>query len=125
MNNPNSNQNDHSRKGNHFSDHSKLTFSQTHEVSTFTSSKYSVRLKVADSNTGAPVKGVLACIIYVKNPKITIFKSTAEKGSVSIRSLEAGTYQVTLKKAGYTSQIVHLSIFGNLRTVVNMNLESN
>ena len=124
MNIPNSIQYEPHLKGNYGPSPLRNAFINSHEVSTSSLAKFSVKLKVADSQTGAPVKGVLACIVSAENLKGTIFKSTAEQGSLKIQLSEAGAYQITLKKAGYASQCIELNLNGTHRSVVNINLES-
>lgn len=124
MNIPNSIQYGPHRNGNYGPFPSRNAFINSHEVPSSSLEKFSVKLKIADSQTGAPVKGVLACIVSAENPKGTIFKSTAEQGSLKIRLSEAGAYHITLKKSGYASQCIELNLNGTHRSVVNINLES-
>ena len=118
-------QNDHHPKSSYSSDRSSITFTKLFNATTFVTTKYSVKLKVSDSQTGEPVKDVLACILNAENPRGATFKLTAERGTLNIRSLAAGSYLVTLKKAGYSSQTVKIDLQHNQSSVVNIKLDTN
>ncbi len=91
----------------------------------------SVKCLVTETKTGLPIKGVSATfaldggLTNAKsiNSKTGIIKKTAEKGGFNIKSLKSGNYQVSLKKAGYTDQMVTLSVNDGEMTVLNVSLE--
>ena len=89
---------------------------------------------ITDAETGAPVKGATVTFaldggvqMMAKAGKASsatpiITKKTADKGGVNIKSLPAGTYQVTIKKAGYADQIVTVSVNDGEMTVLNVSI---
>ena len=56
------------------------------------------------------------------SPTVVVTKKTAEKGGIQVKSMPAGTYQVTLKKAGYADQIVTVSVNDGEMTVLNVSI---
>ena len=83
----------------------------------------SVKGVVTDASTGKPIKGVTVSFALdggsmmmakastaTSTTPDTITKKTAKKGGFNIKSLPAGTYQVTIKKAGYTDQVITINI---------------
>lgn len=91
---------------------------------------------VTDAETGEPVKGVTVefalndgAVMMAKASKATttkttssVKKKTAEKGGFNIKSLPAGTYQVTLKKAGYADQITTISVNDGEKSDLNVSI---
>lgn len=85
---------------------------------------------VTDAKTGEPLKGVSVSFVLdggVTKLKATngnghIDKKTAEKGGFNIKSLAAGTYQVTLKKPGYVDQVATVSVADGEMSEVNIKL---
>lgn len=84
---------------------------------------------VTDAATGEPVKGVtvsfsLNGVAMAKTATQTpeVVKKSADKGGFNIKSLAAGTYQVTLKKAGYAAQTVIISVNDGEMTVMDISL---
>jgi uncharacterized membrane protein len=51
-----------------------------------------------------------------------LVKKTAEKGGFNVKNLASGTYQVTLKKVGYTEQVVTISVNDGEMTELNVSL---
>lgn len=94
----------------------------------------SVKGLVTDALTGKPIKGVSATfaldgdtMLMAKAHKtsklpIAVTKKTADKGGFTIKSLPAGTYHVTLKKAGYIDQIVTINVNDGEMTGFNADL---
>jgi len=97
----------------------------------------SLRGLVTDVETGEPVKGATVSFaldggvqMMAKSGKATsatpiINKKTAEKGGVNVKSLSAGTYQVTIKKVGYADQVVTVSVNDGEMTVMNVSISKN
>ncbi len=52
-----------------------------------------------------------------------LVKKTAEKGGFNIKGLATGTYQVTLKKAGYADQVATISVSDGEMTELKISLE--
>lgn len=90
-----------------------------------------VKALITDATTGEPLKGVTVSFSLdgsqlkakATNNKPEVVKKTAEKGGFNIKSLLAGTYQVTLKKAGYADQVVSISVNDGELTELNVSLE--
>ncbi|MHB9019792.1 MAG: carboxypeptidase-like regulatory domain-containing protein [Minisyncoccota bacterium] len=90
----------------------------------------SVKGMVTDAKTGAPLKGVTVSFALdggmakakAANNKPDVVKKTADKGGFNIKSLPAGTYQVTLKKVGYADQVVTISVNDGEMTELNISL---
>jgi hypothetical protein len=51
-----------------------------------------------------------------------LVKKTAERGGFKVKSLASGTYQVTLKKVGYTDQVVTVNVNDGEMTELNVSL---
>lgn len=91
----------------------------------------SVKGMVTDAQTGAPVKGVTVSfsldggLSKAKGATSTpdVVKKTADKGGFNIKSLASGTYQVTLKKAGYADQVITASVNDGEMTIVDAKLD--
>ena len=90
--------------------------------------KLSLKLKVLDAETGEPIKGALVSIAFESNSKninekkVVLERKTAQKGGINVKSLGAGTYLVTFRKAGYTDLTVVININDGEMTVLNVNL---
>lgn len=89
---------------------------------------------VTDATTGEPLKGVTVSFALdggmtmakasraSSSTTTAITKKTAEKGGLKIKSLPAGTYQVTLKKVGYADQIVTVNVNDGEMSDLNVGL---
>lgn len=94
-------------------------------------STLSVKGMVADAQTGAPIKGVTVSFALdggmsrakgaVSTPDVV--KKSAEKGGFNVKSLPAGTYQVSLKKAGYADLVTSVSVNDGEMSIVDARLE--
>ena len=90
--------------------------------------RLSVKGMVTDANTGEPVKGVTVTFTLEgglakakgASSKPDVVKKTADKGGFNIKSLPSGTYQVTLKKAGYADQVITVSVNDGEMTELNV-----
>ena len=94
----------------------------------------SVKGLITDAETGEPVKGVTVSFALdggtqmmakagkASSPATVLTKKTAKKGGLQVKSLPEGTYQVTLKKAGYADQIVTVSVNDGEMTVLNVEI---
>jgi len=90
-----------------------------------------VRGVVNDMATGKPVKGVTVSFslnggakkVVNDNGEPVVVKKTAEKGGFNIKSLAAGVYQVTLKKMGYTDQVITVSVNDGEMSLVEAKIE--
>jgi len=96
--------------------------------------KLAVKGMVADAQSGEPVKGVtvsfsldgdMVHLSAAKNGKPVAVKTTAAKGGFNIKSLAAGTYAVSFKKAGYAEQTATLNVNDGEMTVVEVKLVKN
>lgn len=96
------------------------------------SGSLSVKGIVTDAQTGSPLKGVTvsfaldggmmkAATASTSDPELV--KKTAEKGGFNVKSLASGTYQVTLKKAGYADQVATISVSDGEMTELKISLE--
>jgi hypothetical protein len=96
----------------------------------------SVKGLVTDALSGEPVKGVtvsfaldggmmLAKASKASSSTAVVTKKSAEKGGIQVKSMAAGTYQVTLKKAGYADQVVTASVNDGEMTVLNVSISKN
>ncbi len=94
-------------------------------------SKLAVKGTVADAQGGAPIKGVtVTFVLYgamakTANVNPDFVKITAAKGGFNVKSLAAGTYQVTFKKAVYVLQTATVNVNDGELTIVNIALEKN
>jgi len=88
---------------------------------------------ITDAETGLPEKGatitfaldgvqMLAKLSKASSSTTVLTKKTAEKGGVNIKSLPAGTYQVTIKKAGFADQVVTVNVNDGKLTVMNVSI---
>lgn len=93
--------------------------------------KLSVKGLVSDAQTSAPIKGVSVSFALdgdVMKAAATgetgavLVKKTADKGGFNVTSLAAGTYKVTLKKAGYAEQIVTVYVNDGEMTMMDFKL---
>lgn len=89
----------------------------------------SVKGIVTDAQTGLPLKGVTVSFALdggmIKAATTTepeLVKKTAEKGGFNVKNLASGTYQVTLKKVGYTEQVITISVNDGEMTELNVSL---
>ena len=90
-----------------------------------------VKGMVTDAQTGLPLKGVTVSFALdggmakaaMATTEPEIVKKTAEKGGFNIKSLAAGTYQVTSKKAGYADQVATISVNDGEMTELKISLE--
>ena len=90
-----------------------------------------VKGMVNDMATGKPVKGVTVSFslnggakkVVNDNGEPVVVKKTAEKGGFNIKSLAAGVYQVTLKKMGYTDQVITVSVNDGEMSLVEAKIE--
>lgn len=96
------------------------------------SGSLSVKGLVTDAQTGSPLKGVTvsfaldggmmkAATASTSDPELV--KKTAEKGGFNVKSLASGTYQVTLKKAGYADQVATISVSDGEMTELKISLK--
>lgn len=95
----------------------------------------SVNGLVTDAESGEPIKGVTVLFsldsanTLVKGSKSlnssVVTKKTADKGGFKIKSLPAGTYNVTVKKVGYTDQIVTVYVNDGEMSDVNVSIAKN
>jgi hypothetical protein len=96
--------------------------------------KLSVKGLVIDAQSGEALKGVI--ISFVPDTGMAkmasadstaggneIVKKSAGKGGFHIKSLAAGTYRVTLKKAGYADQTIIINVNDGERTEIKVKLE--
>ena len=81
---------------------------------------------------GEPIKGVTVTFMpdgeplatmQVSNGEAVLSKTTADKGGFNIKSIPAGTYHVSFKKAGYTEQTMTVNVNDGELTVVDATLE--
>ena len=94
-------------------------------------STLSVKGMVADAQTGAPVKGVTVTFALdggmsrAKGAASTpdVVKKSADKGGFNVKSLPAGTYLVSLKKAGYADLVTSVSVNDGEMSIVDAKLE--
>lgn len=94
-------------------------------------STLSVKGMVADAQTGAPIKGVTVTFALdggmsrAKGAASTpdVVKKSADKGGFNVKSLPAGTYQVSLKKAGYADLVTSVSVNDGEMSIVDARLE--
>jgi|GEM_PF-3033852 len=78
------------------------------------------KVKVSDSSTGLGVKGVR--VLFTIDKEVKVDKLTAAGGSLSIKSLTAGKYNVSFSKIGYITQNLMTNIINNEFTPLNVNL---
>jgi len=101
------------------------------------SNSLSVKGLITDVETGEPVKGVTVTFaldggtqMMAKAGKASslspiLTKKTAEKGGLNVKSLPAGIYHVTLKKAGYVDQVITINVNDGEMTVLNVSISKN
>lgn len=96
--------------------------------------KLSVKGLVTDAQNGDALKGVTVSFVpdtdlaKIASANSTeegseIIKKTAGKGGFHVKSLAAGTYKVTLKKAGYADQTITMNVNDGERTEIKVKLE--
>ena len=88
-----------------------------------------LKAKVVDILTGEPLKGAVFTFrvqqlnfASAMNPA-EITRKSAAKGSLLIRSMQPGTYQVSLIKPGYKDKVVVINVTGGERTILNVEME--
>jgi hypothetical protein len=84
--------------------------------------KLSMKITVTEAATDGPVKGVSVRAVLVSDPTVIIEKTTAAKGGANIKSMTAGNYHITFRKAGYADQAVTASVNDGETTAVNIKL---
>ena len=94
----------------------------------------SVQGFITDAATGAPVKGAIIEFVPVDaatpmafgkrsaSSPVAILKKSAVKGGIKVKSLPAGTYQVTVKKVGYADTVVTIHINANEMSLLNVSI---
>lgn len=95
----------------------------------------SVNGLVTDATSGEPIKGATVLFSLENANALTkgskslntssVTKKTADKGGFKIKSLPAGTYNATVKKVGYTDQIVTVYINDGEMSEVNVSIAKN
>lgn len=91
--------------------------------------KLTLKGTITDAQNGEPLKGVTVSIVAENGmsksatESVEMVKRTAAKGGFYIKSLNDGTYRVTLKKAGYAESTVIINISGGERSEVKVALE--
>lgn len=100
-------------------------------------STLSVKGLVTDAMTGEPVKGAIiefspaeAVMMMAKAERmvsspVIVSKKTAEKGGIQVKSLPAGTYQVTIKKVGYADVVTTVNVNDNEMSLLNVEISKN
>ncbi|MBW8334376.1 MAG: carboxypeptidase-like regulatory domain-containing protein [Prolixibacteraceae bacterium] len=91
--------------------------------------KMSVKGLVTDGQTGEPIKGVAisfwpdgdATKTYAAS-EASLVKKTANKGGFYVNSMPAGTYRITLQKAGYAEQTLMVYVNNGELTTVDVKL---
>jgi hypothetical protein len=88
-----------------------------------------LKAKVVDILTGEPLKGAVFTFrvqqlnfASAMNPA-EITRKSAAKGSLLIRSMQPGTYQVSVNKPGYKDKVVVINVTGGERTILNVEME--
>ncbi len=91
--------------------------------------KLAVMGTVTDALTNEPVRGVVISfwpdgdgMKTAATGDASLVKKTAEKGGFKISSMPAGTYRVTLQKAGYAEQTLTVYVNNGELTVVDVQL---
>lgn len=94
--------------------------------------KLAVKGSVSDAKNGEPIKGVTVTFMpdgepvatmQATNGEAVLSKTTADKGGFNIKSIPAGTYHVSFKKAGYIEQTMTVNVNDGELTVVDTVLE--
>jgi len=91
--------------------------------------KLTLKGTITDAQNGEPLKGVTVSIVAENGmsksatESVEMVKRTAAKGGFYIKSLNDGTYRVTLKKAGYAEATVIINVNGGERCEVKVALE--
>jgi len=94
-------------------------------------SKLAVRGTVSDAQSGESIRGVVVSFVLnghenelanATGSKAEVVKKTAAKGGFTVKSLAAGIYRVSFKKAGYVEQAVTAAVNDGELTVVNVAL---
>lgn len=91
--------------------------------------KLTLKGTITDAQNGEPLKGVTVSIVAENGmsksatESVEMVKRTAAKGGFYIKSLNDGTYRVTLKKAGYAEATVIINVNGGERSEVKVALE--
>jgi len=84
--------------------------------------KLSMKITVTEAGTDGPVKGVSVRAVLANDPTVIIEKTTAAKGGVNIKSMSAGNYHITFRKAGYADQAATASVNDGETTLMNIKL---
>jgi hypothetical protein len=95
-----------------------------------TSSAYlTLKARATEKETGLPVKGAIFTfktsvhMAGVTSGNGEIVKKTAEKGRFNVKSMPAGTYQVTVHKPGYTDKTETVIVADGEMTDLRVELE--
>jgi len=96
-------------------------------------STLSVKGVVTDLASGEPVKNAILSFVLDGNGTMAkaaksselLVKKTADKGGFNIKTLPAGKYNVTCRKAGYAEQSAEIAVSDGELSVLNMQLSKN
>lgn len=69
-----------------------------------------VNSAITDAKTGLALSNVK--MVFMQDGVVVLEKTTGDAGGMHIKSMEAGTYTVTLSKVGYVTQTLSLDIDG-------------
>jgi len=84
----------------------------------------SVQGLIIDASTGQGLKGVnVSFALSGANSTAVTDKITAEKGGFNIKTLPEGTYNVSMKKNGYTDQLSTLAVTNGELAVLNVEMQ--
>jgi len=71
----------------------------------------SLKAKVTDSESGAPVPNATVVFSTAGSPDIS--KNTTEQGGFQIKDLDSGIYSVKVSKLGYQTQMLSITVTGD------------
>lgn len=84
---------------------------------------------MVEAANGTAIRGAKISFVHdgkaVKSIAQTIVKKTAVKGGLSLKSLPAGIYNVSISKNGYREQLVMLAVSDGERSELKVKLEKN
>ncbi len=82
-----------------------------------------VKAAITDAATGAPISGVT--VSFALNGAVVLEKSTADGGGFSVKSMEEGTYDVTISKLGYNAVTQTFNVLAGELSTLEVKLVKN
>ena len=89
----------------------------------YRSGSLAVKALITDAATGNPVSGVT--VSFALDGVVVLEKVTADAGGFTVKSMEEGTYEVTISKLGYKTVIQPFNILADELATLEVKLQQN